>query len=435
MKIGILTTFADFDRSYSLCGVVLEQAGMLMREGVDFTLFVNERGPRLNESSIDAHGWLADHIDKSVPTDKLEEDVVNEEHRQRVAAWLIERCSQFDVLITHDWMFTTWNVTYNAAVRDAVEKMPGTTWVHWVHSAPGGRPARLVGAQQLRYETCPNSLYVYLNHSARLQYAESLGTDISRVMVCHNPLDAAGFLGADEVTAGFIRKHRLWDRDLMQVYPLSMPRADAKGLHKVLGIFGEWKRLGFHVKLVVVNAHTTAPAERKSVEAYKQHALQDLGLGPTDVIFTSDEEGWWADGKEGCAYSVPHEAVRTLFRLSNVFLFPTQSEACSRILQEASLAGCLVVGNESFPPMGEFLDHRTPQHTFGSLTYSVNHPHGENQWLREVAKSLTPLFEHPLMRQQSHMLKLSAWDTIWREQLLPILERAKALAQEREALA
>jgi hypothetical protein len=386
MKVAILTTFADFKRSYSLCGVVLEQCGMLMANGVDFDLFVNEEGPWLNKESIDSQEWLKDHIRKEVPTGKLEEDVINEEVREKTVAWLDSIVDDYDVILTHDWMFVSWFVTYNAAVREVAER---TSWVHWVHSAPGGR------------------------QSDRLAYAESLGTDMSDVMVCYNPLDAGAFFGAPQ---NFVRKHRLWDHDLMQVYPISTPRADAKQLDAVIAIFGEWKRLGYRVKLVVVNAHSTADKEKELVRQYREMALLDHNLGASDLIFTSEEKGW--------EYEVTYDDVQGLLRMSNIFVFPSKSEACSRILQEASMAGCLVVGNESFPPMNEFLHASTPRKTFGALRWTVDFQPSKTQWLREAAKSLLPLINHPVMKQKTHMLRLSAWETIWRDQLYPILQRA-----------
>lgn len=423
MRVAILTTFGDLKRSYSLCSVALEQCGIFITERVDFAIFVNEVGPRLNEASVDAQEWLKDHVRKEVPTGHLKEDVVDEDLRKRTAEWLRTVLPEFDVVITHDWMFTSWFLTYNAAVRDVCEEFPQVAWLHWVHSAPGDRPSRIQGAVALRYQPMPNAIYVYLNEADRLRYAEYLGTDLEHVAVCYNPLDAAGYFGCGPQLARFVRKHRLWDHDLMQVYPLSMPRAEAKGLTHLIGIFGEWKRLGFRVKLVVVNAHTTAESEKRAVNSYGQMAKLDWGLGSTDLVWTSTEEGW--------EYEVPHEDVRTLFRMSNVFVFPTISEACSRILQEASLAGCLVVGNESFPPMKEFLDRTVRSYTFGSTRDQVNFPLGVDHWRRQVAQSLLPLLDHPAMRQKTHMMRLASWQTIWREQLLPILERAQEMARER----
>ena len=51
-----------------------------------------------------------------------------------------------------------------------------------------------------------------------------------------------------------------------------------------------------------------------------------------------------------------------------------------------------------------------------------------------TGRSLLPQIDHPVMKQRSHMMRLCAWDTIWREQLLPILQKARALTDERAAV-
>ena len=417
MRVAILTTFRDFDPSYSLVGVALEQCAMLLEHDVDFNLFVLEE-KALNKASINSIEWIQPHLRREVPTARLEEDIINSEHVGRVADFLRKIVPEYDVIITHDWMFTTWNVNFNAAVREVAVNNPGSTWVHWVHSAPAERPGRIIGAAKLRYEEAPNSIYVYLNEADRLRYAESMGLDIGKVNVCYNPMDITSFLGID---SPFVRKHRLFDHDLMQVYPFSMPRAETKGIGKVAGVFGGFKKLGFKVKLVFVNCHCNASREKAQVEAYSDMARRDFGLTSDDLIWTSKEEGW--------DYSVPHDIVKKLLMMSNIFVFPTASEACSRILQEASLAGCLVIGNESFKPMFEFLAPQTPRHTFGSLRENVTYSIGEGVWLDEVAKATLPLLNHPIMKQKTHMMRLAARETVWRDQFLPILERAKQMAR------
>lgn len=422
MRIAILTTFADFDRSYSLCGVVLEQAAMLLENGMEFDVCVLEKD-RLNEKSIDAQTWLKDHVRKEVPSATLKEDVIDDEHVERIEAWLRSILPDYDVLICHDWMFLTWNVSYNQAVRNVVEDFPEKTWVHWVHSAPSAAPGRLQGAKELRYTPCPYSLYVYLNEADRLRYAESIGIDVGRVSVCYNPMDVPTFLGTDDDASRFIRRHRLWDHDLMQVYPFSMPRAEAKGVSKIITLFGGWKRLGYSVKLVMVNAHCNSPPHKALVETYADDAYRRFGLTPAELIWTSKEEGW--------DYSVPHHTVTHLLQLSNIFVFPTTSEACSRILQEASLAGCFVIGNESFAPLREFLADQTPRHEFGSERLTVTHEPSEEAWLYEVAKATTPLLQHPMLKQKTKIMHQASRETVWREQFLPILEKARQMAAVR----
>ena len=417
MKVAILTTQHNLDPAYSLTGVTLEIRQILEENHVPVDLFVTENFKDDRVTCV---------VRAEVPTGKLVEDQINDELKQRVEAFLDKILPEYDVVITQDLMFQSWFVTYNAAIRNRIEDHPNVTWVHWVHSAPGGRPNRLLGAASLRYEVAPYSLYVYLNHADVRLYAESIGTDIGRIAVVHNPMDAASFLGCDEKTSGFIRKNRLWDHDLMQVYPFSTPRAPDKGIDKVVGIFGAWKQQGHKVKLVLVNAHANQQAEKKDVQTMKEMAREDWGLvDGVDICFTSDEEDW--------DYAVPNETVRQLFQLSNVFVFPTTSENCSRVLQEASLAGCLVVGNASFPPMSEFLTPGIQSYDFGSLRNRVDYHSGIRQYLREVARSLTPLLSHPAMKQKTHMLRLAARETVWREQIQPLLERAASMSKSRAA--
>ena len=427
MRVAILTTFADLDMSYSLCGVATEQAAMLAENGVPFDLYVLEADKNRKQDPYAEHRgtWLDEHLREEVPRGRLEEDVINDDLRARTVEWLGKVIAEHDVLITHDWMFTTWNVSYNAAVRDLAEDFPNVTWVHWVHSAPGGRPARAIGPAAMRYDAAPYSLYVYLNEADRLRYAESIGIDVGRVLVCYNPLDAANFFGFEQKAAEFARKFRLFDHDLMQVYPFSMPRAPEKGLEKVISLFGAWKQLGHKVKLLCVNCHTTAEREKAMVRSYRDMAFHEWGLTPMDLVFTSDEPGW--------EYSVPHKTVRQFFKMSNLFVFPTQSEACSRILQEASLAGCFVIGNASFAPLGEFLHPAVPRHEFGSLRSKVDYQPSMFQWLREVAKATLPLLQHPMLKQKAYMMRLAARETVWREQFLPILVQAEQMAKKRAA--
>ncbi len=50
---------------------------------------------------------------------------------------------------------------------------------------------------------------------------------------------------------------------------------------------------------------------------------------------------------------------------------------------------------------------------------------------REIAKALNPLLQHPMLKQKSHMLRLAARDTVWRDQFQPLLERAHQMSQGR----
>lgn len=421
MRVGILTTFANFDRSYSLVGVVLEQCAMLKEQGVEFSLIVNDED-RVDKESVLSIDWLTPHVRMELPTGTKKPDVHDSDLYERTYDWLKEVVPTFDVIITHDVMFVDTEVTYNQAIRDIAPQFPGTTWVHWVHSAPDGRPARLVGPASLRYTTAPHSLYVYLNHEDRLRYAESIGTDVSKVKVCYNPYDAASFFGLEGTAAEFVRHHRLWDADLVQTYPICMTRAPDKGLEMLIHLFGGLKETGRKVKLVVVNSHCNADQHKALVDNYAAMAYRDWKLTEDELIWTSK----WCEDWE---YSVPHSVVKGLFGLSNIFFFPTKSENCSRVLQEASMAGCFVIGNRSFRPMYEFLDPSCPRHEFGRLGQRVDYHPDVKSWAFQVARATTPYLDHPMIRQKQHILRQVARETIWRDQFQPILEAAYQLRE------
>jgi len=78
MKVGILTTFADLDRSYSLVGVALEQAAMLAEHGVDYEFFV------LKTFKDETPEWL--NLRAEVPTGRLQEDLINDDLAEEAAA-------------------------------------------------------------------------------------------------------------------------------------------------------------------------------------------------------------------------------------------------------------------------------------------------------------------------------------------------------------
>ena len=417
MRVAIFTTFQNFDRSYSLVGVALEQCAMLAEHGVPFTLHVLENF----SGAVDS--WLQEHVKMDVPTAKLEPDVLDDALYLRVLGWLGEVIQDYDVIITHDWMFVDWYITYNRAVRDAAAEHPEISWAHWVHSAPSARPNRLEGVKVLRYQAAPYAIHVYLNEEDRLRYAESIGTSTENVMVCYNPVDTATFLGMDATTARLVYEHRLWDLDIMQVYPFSTPRYQSKGVPQLIGLFGAWKEMGYRVKLVLVNSHCNAPREKSLMGSLGVMGQRDWGLTEEDLIFTSVVEGW--------DYSVPHSTVLKLFQMSNLFVFPTDSENCSRVLQEASMAGCMVIGNSSFEPMREFLCPSSPLHAFGSERNTVTYHMGANQWLREVARATTPYFNHPMFKQRPFLNRRCQREAVWREQFLPILERAYQMGKAR----
>jgi len=415
-KVAILTTFQDFDPAYSLINIALDQCRMLKKYGYEYTIFVNAE---FNQ----AH--LAEHSDLNVAAvlpvaHGMKEDIVIDEFVDRLTDTLLEELKDFDVVMTHDIMFQGWFISHNKAVRNVIPKLPNIRWLHWVHSAPGGRSTKGYPVS-LRYNKAPNSKYIYLNHADRLRFAEYIGGNTEDVRIVYNPLDLRSFYDMSPETMELIDHYDLMSADIMQVYPFSSTRMRDKGVHKVIAMFGAFKKyFNKTVRLVLCNAHCTRGKERASIEEMLEFAKKQ-GLEEGEVIFTSrykperPEEGGWT-------YSTPHKVIRDLMNISNIFIFPTVSEACSKVMLEAGAAGCYMVMNSSFKPLLEFGGTESIYHDFGSLRESVDHGElGEDAWLQEVAKATMPGFmANKALQQKTKMKKEFNIDYIFKHQLEPL---------------
>lgn len=416
-RIAILTTFQDFDSAYSLVNIALDQCRMLKKYGYEYTIFVNEE---FNKDDLAKYSSEF-NVSASMPIAYgMTEDIIIDEFVDRLTEAYYEALKDFDVVLTHDIMFQGWFISHNKAVRNVIPKLPNIRWFHWVHSAPGARSTKGYPVS-LRYNKAPNAKYVYLNHDDRLRFAEYIGGNTEDVRIVYNPLDLRDFYEMHEDSVEIIDRYDLMSADIMQVYPFSCTRMRDKGVHKIIAMFGAFKKyFNKNVKLVLCNAHTTRGRERQAVEEMVQLA-EKHGLTEEEVIFTSrykperPEEGGWT-------YSTPHRVIRDLLKISNIFIFPTVSEACSKVLLEASSAGCYMVLNGSFKPMKEFANQNAVYHDFGSLRENVDHGEmGEDKWLEEVAKATMPGFlAEKSIAQKTYMKQKFNIDYIFRHQLEPL---------------
>lgn len=362
MKIAIFTTFYRLDPGYSLCAVVVDQLKALVRLGYEPTLFVL---PMFKDDALVPAGVK---IEKTVPQlilepyKGLEYPAHWKEDVSTIKKWAEASLKEYTHLICHDTFFIDTYLPYNIGLRDAVIE---TKFFAWTHSAPSMRPALDDNPHANRYVLPPRTKLVYLNHDKANALAEMYGAWLKDVRVVHNARDPRTFWNLDTLVERIVEEYRLFDADVVTVYPLSTPRMiSGKGLDKVIKIHAKLKELGLKTRLVVCNAHANAQPEKRMISDTKVWA-SGLGLTPEDICFTSEL------GKE-LELGVPPKVVSDLFRISNVFIFPTVSENSSLVLLEAMLAGNLLVLNEKVGTLREHagdnalyfdFDYREPKET------------------------------------------------------------------------
>lgn len=330
-KIGWLTTFYNFDPAYSLVSVVRDQLVAHVMAGYAPVLFVlpsfeGDVPEGVEVRKVIPQLTLERYAGLSYPENWLEEG-------QLVAGALREHAADIDVMVCHDIFFIDTYLPYNVGVRESGLKC---RLLLWTHSAPSPRPSIEGNPHANRYNLPPNAKLVYLNHDKDVALAEMYGAWPKDVAVVPNSRDPRTFWDLHPLVSEMVTKHKLLECDVLSVYPVSSTRmVDGKQIDVVIRIHEQLRKLGLSAKLVVPNAHANGDRERAQVQARSS----------AHVIFTSTL---------GHEHGVPAKVVSDLFRLSNVFIFPSISENCSLVLLEAMLSGCLLVLNKDCSGLQEF---------------------------------------------------------------------------------
>lgn len=390
-KIGIFTTFYNFDSSYSLTSVVRDQLLMLIRAGYSPVLFV------LPSFKDDDKVPAGTEIRKVVPQIILEpykefnfpknwkDDV------KKIKEAVEKNCADITHLICHDIFFIDTYLPYNIGLREANIK---AKFYAWTHSAPSNRPVLEDNPHANRYTLPPRTKLVYLNHTQTIELAEMYGAWVKDVRVVPNAKDVRTFWELDPLVLKIIDKYGLLEKDIISVYPLSTPRMiSGKGLDKAVKLHSKLKELGYKTCLIVPNAHANAERDKQAIASLRSVALE-MGLDATDLVFTSLED---APKYES---GISAKAVSDLFRLSNIFIFPTISENCSLVLLEAQLAGNLCVLNKNVRQLAEFGGHE-------SLYFDFDFREGElenERYYLDLAKIVGSEFENSRVLQAKRRL-------------------------------
>lgn len=416
MKILVLTTFYNFDNSYSLCSVVESQLVSLKKNGYEVVLAVHDN------FTDDAKVPEGVEIRKIVPrfpglvdySQNQEVAPILEEQAEKVYQALKENTKDIDIIFEHDLLLQGWFLPYCIAIHK-LAKESKIKWFHWIHSVPSARPAELKYPHILRYTLPENSKLVYLNNIHLIKVAEAYGTMPKDVRIVYNPLDPRLFWNLHPLVKTLLDKYPILESDFVQVYPLSTPRmVSGKGLNTVIDIMAKLKGLNKKVCLIVCNAHANDKREKQLIAETLSYA-STKGLSAREVIFTSVEE------VPKYELGVPRDVVSQLFLLSNLFIFPSISENCSLILLEAMLSKCLLVLNESVAPMREFAKENALYFKFGGDGENVEYNNRE-QFMEEVGKIIISEFNtNKSLKAQVDIRKNYNNQVIFERQIMPLL--------------
>lgn len=424
--VAILTSFADMNTGYSLTGIVSDQIRMLVGQGHKVKLFVcthfNENSLTLSEKFPEEHveggSW---ELHKKVPfahlIDYASVKRLSEDHKKTVAetsAMLVENLQDVDVVFTHDFIFTGWNLPYGLGCLNASNQLKHVKWMHWIHSVPSGRKdwwdVRTYGKQHK---------LIFPNASDRIRVAEHYMGEIDAVRIIPHIKDLRTFWDFADDTCKFLQKYpSVMQSEIVKVYPASTDRLTAKGVHYVIEIFANFKRRGIKACLVIANQWATGKQRKEDVEKFYKLA-EGMGLvRDVDFIFTSEWETKYATG-------LPKNILRELLLCSNLFIFPTKEESFGLVAPEAELCGCFTVLNKSLSQMLEIHGPTTLYFDFGS--YSVKHDVDNwSAYLRDISIIISGrLLQNEMFCTKTRARTTYNWDTIYTQYYEPIIAESE----------
>jgi hypothetical protein len=337
-RIVLMTSLANFNPSYSLSTAITDQARMLARDtSLMIQIWVHEG------TDLRAAPKFPPNVEilPIVPVVLWREDLIDPGAADRLASVFRQHLIRLGnaVVITHDLLFQASYATLTAALWQ-LAPLPGFGWLHCCHSAAAA--VRPTGGDAVRNRTnLPHGhRLLCLNDADRPYLAAYYDTSPANVLVCPNARDPITFGTFDQNAARIVRGYGLHLADVVQTYPVSATRLESKGMEKIIDVFGQLTKLGMSCRLVLATAHANADREKAALIALRNRAVA-AGLPTNHLAITSEIF------PELAGDGVSQATIKDLQSVSNLFLFPTISEACSLVLAEAAIAGCMLVVNSS----------------------------------------------------------------------------------------
>jgi glycosyltransferase involved in cell wall biosynthesis len=418
MRILILTNLTVVDQMLSIASVVQDQCTMLVRHGHEVHVAVNSSCGDCDAVArffgvASSLMFPFELLEYQSPGHAIEHNKV---HVQSVCDALWWRVLEYDVVFTHDLVFSAFNLPCAEAIRLLSAETKHVRFYHWVHSVP---TVRAEWWDLCRYGD--NHSLVYLNDVDVRHVADIWRCDTCRISVIPPACDPRIFWEFSEETWTFIDSlPALMTASFVQIYPASGDRLESKGLRQLLAVFGAVKRAGASVCLVVADSHVTGARKRQDREYYRRIAERH-GLTPAEFCFSSDED------HGGHETGLPRRMLRELMLLSDVFVFPSRGESFGKCLYESAMTGVLPVLNVGTDYMLQMREHfgSIPMARFGSFQSTVDDTKCTTSLDSIAGRIIIDVEGSPALRAKRYVRQKLNIDALYRDCYEPILTQTQ----------
>jgi len=338
--VAILTHFEQSLAAFSLNRVVQDQITMLNKHGYK---------PKVLVTASDAWDKPADNFGleevELIQYPRFAEEI-DEDNPNQMAVQVQELCAAFaealgdvDVVLTHDIIYMGRSKKIMKAARLVADRLPELRWLHWIHSAANpnllnkGETAQKIH-DELIEKKWPNSYPIFFNRMSIPRIAANFGYAEEQVKIIPHPVDVTTFMGFSELSTRIYEECGLYDADFVTVCPTRLNMT--KQIDWIIKIMARLKSNGARVRTVFIDFHSLKDEAVKYREKMKGIA-DDWGLNNDELIFLSEFD-------DEIKFEAPHQMVRELLSISNVYIQSSVSESYSLAAQEAGLMGNLFQG-------------------------------------------------------------------------------------------
>lgn len=404
-KVGLFTTFYEVTSGYSLVAVAETQLRMLLDNGYEPVVLVQENFQEPDAPSL----WRKETLDirSVVPFMHLSEDVHEDfdERVVRICAALEGALADVDVCITHDIILQQFYKEHNVAMRQYAESRPGLLWLHWIHSCPTPGEAEYPGS--CRY-TPPPGYIVYPNASDLSRVCQTYGLHGIEWKAIANrsahAIDPLSVWPYKALTKDLASKSDHLAGDVAAVYPVRLDRG--KQPEKIIRLMAGVKRLGYEPRLLVIDWQSMGDRFQAYINELMTLA-HELGLSGA-VNFTSRID-------DRCSQGVPRRVVLELMDLSNVYIHPSRIETYSLTVHEAMLRGNLCVLNHDLPMMRELWGNNAIYMDFESDRVNRTYePTEQAFWNDEAARLMAELMQNRAVMAKTTARKEWTPSAMWK---------------------
>ncbi len=413
MKIAILTNFANLNPGYSLTGITLDQKLMFQEHEHKVDLFVSENFNKDNEDVVckAPHGEL---IDYQTEKDMSEE---SKTYSEKIYQFLEKEINnKYDLVITHDWIFTGWNLPFAKALQK-LEYSQRTQYLHWIHSMP-------VGQKDWWYinKYQKNHSVVYPNKTDSINVLEQFRMLTAKQLeIIPHIKDLRTWFDFGKSSREIIKQYpQMMQGDFVKVYPVGTDRLFYKRVNIAISIMASLKKRSRRsICLCIANTNGSGRGTDERLEPYLDIAKEE-GLSEDEFFFTSELT---INGKEKRFHQgLDQRTLRELFLCANLLIYPTIQESFGLVGMEAPLAGAkIMVLNRSLNMMAEVHRNIGLYFNFGSFDQELNIT-DQQEYAAAIANAIIREYRsNSSVQSATWMRQAYNYDRMYTDYYLPII--------------